>query len=279
MMNPKDLFTPPAAVAPAQTLGELAAVANAGFHAGEEATRKGLDHYIQAGEALTRAKKLCGHGKWLDWVGKNLRFGDRQARKLMRLYRERDRLANRNSDSDLTIDEAAAVLGERDDEEPANAYSGSGLTLEAAIKAHAEDCERRAAERKDRRERLAVSGVAAAMDPPKPRHGFWYKGLALDPEKRNVLFEIAERPDDPGFWTWAFVHTQDGDCFVDYQSREMRLDGADFYPFGHQGVAVQLWDEFPVEKGLQPFALRMDDLDRTDGKGRYSWVKREREAS
>ena len=62
-MRPDDL-TPPAIVAPAEGLGELAAVANAGYEAGEDATRKGIDHDIAAGEALVKAKKLCGHGKW-----------------------------------------------------------------------------------------------------------------------------------------------------------------------------------------------------------------------
>jgi hypothetical protein len=115
MMRPDDL-TPPAIVAPAEGLGELAAVANAGYEAGEDATRKGIDHYIAAGEALVKAKKLCGHGKWLEWVQKNLRFGDRQARKLMRLYRERDRLKS-ESDSDLTIDAAARALAYSDEDE------------------------------------------------------------------------------------------------------------------------------------------------------------------
>lgn len=106
MMTRPDDWNPPAIVAPAEGLGELAALANAGYEAGEDATRKGIDHYIASGEALVKAKKLCGHGKWLPWVEKNLRFGDRQARKLMRLYRERDRLKS-ESDSDLTIDGAA----------------------------------------------------------------------------------------------------------------------------------------------------------------------------
>ncbi len=116
MMTRPDDWNPPAIVAPAEGLGELAALANAGYEAGEDATRKGIDHYIASGEALVKAKKLCGHGKWLPWVEKNLRFGDRQARKLMRLYRERDRLKS-ESDSDLTIDGAARALARGDEDE------------------------------------------------------------------------------------------------------------------------------------------------------------------
>ena len=84
-MRPDDL-TPPAIVAPAEGLGELAAVANAGYQAGEDATRRGSRLHCRR-RGAGKAKKLCGHGKWLAWVKKSLRFGDRQARKLMRFYR------------------------------------------------------------------------------------------------------------------------------------------------------------------------------------------------
>ena len=110
------IVDPPALVRPAEDLGELAAAANAGYHAGEDAARQGIAHYIAAGEALVKAKKLCGHGRWLEWVQKNLRFGDRQARKLMRLYHERDRLKS-ELNSDLTIDAAAQVLARRDEDD------------------------------------------------------------------------------------------------------------------------------------------------------------------
>lgn len=110
------IVDPPALVRPAEGLGELAAVANTGYQRGEDATRQGIEHYIAAGEALVKAKKLCGHGRWLEWVQKNLCFGDRQARKLMRLYHERDRLKS-ELNSDLTIDAAGQILARRDDEE------------------------------------------------------------------------------------------------------------------------------------------------------------------
>jgi hypothetical protein len=61
----KDLFTPPALVRPAEDLGALLAAARAEHEAGEGATRKGLEHYRKAGEALVRAKAAAGHGQWL----------------------------------------------------------------------------------------------------------------------------------------------------------------------------------------------------------------------
>jgi hypothetical protein len=74
-----------ALVWPAEDLAALAAAINAAHQAGEEATRRGLEHYRAAGEALIRAKRQCGHGRWLGWIERHLRFGERQARRYMAL--------------------------------------------------------------------------------------------------------------------------------------------------------------------------------------------------
>lgn len=66
---------------------------------------------IEIGRLLTEKKSEVNHGEWIPWVESNLAFGDRQARKYMRVY------ANRHYDSDLitgarTIDQAVALLAE-----------------------------------------------------------------------------------------------------------------------------------------------------------------------
>jgi ParB family chromosome partitioning protein len=95
----------------AGSLAELAARINAEYQAGEGATRRGLEHFRAAGDLLIRAKDRCGHGRWLGWVRKHLRFGDRQARKYMRLAREW-RQVKSASDADSSIDAALRLLAE-----------------------------------------------------------------------------------------------------------------------------------------------------------------------
>jgi hypothetical protein len=80
-----DLFDPPAMVRPAEDLAALAARANAEHEAGERLTRKGLEHYRAAGEALRKAKAQCGHGKWLAWLKANVKFSQQQASRYMQL--------------------------------------------------------------------------------------------------------------------------------------------------------------------------------------------------
>jgi hypothetical protein len=42
-----------------------------------------LDYYRSAGEGLTKAKELCPHGTWEDWLKENFKLRDRQAQKYM----------------------------------------------------------------------------------------------------------------------------------------------------------------------------------------------------
>jgi hypothetical protein len=67
------------------TLESLAAIANHEHACGEEATHKSLSHFRAAGDALIKAKRQVGHGKFKSWVEANVRFSYRTARDYMRL--------------------------------------------------------------------------------------------------------------------------------------------------------------------------------------------------
>lgn len=72
---------------------------------------------ILIGELLLEQKHSLEHGEWIPWVNENLVFGDRQARKYMRVY------TNRNSGSDLidgasSINAAVSLLAESKEVEP-----------------------------------------------------------------------------------------------------------------------------------------------------------------
>jgi hypothetical protein len=59
---------------PAEDLGELAAQINAEHEAGEKFTRKGLEQYRAAGEALIKAREQCGSRKFKPWLEANVKF-------------------------------------------------------------------------------------------------------------------------------------------------------------------------------------------------------------
>jgi hypothetical protein len=85
---------PPAAVRGGDAdLSALARHINAEHEAGERATRKGLEHFRAAGDALIRAKQQCGHGKWLKWLRANVRFSQPTAWSYMRLASGWDKLS------------------------------------------------------------------------------------------------------------------------------------------------------------------------------------------
>src|SRR5262249_44319709 len=107
------IVNPPAIVQAADTsLGEIAAVIKEEYALAERCTREGLGHYHKVGALLLKAKGRVPHGGWLEWVVNNVPFGDRQARKYMRLAKEWEKVseANRNSDSDLNLDSAMKLL-------------------------------------------------------------------------------------------------------------------------------------------------------------------------
>jgi hypothetical protein len=89
-MNTDTLLSPPAVVRSAEDLAALAAEINAEHKAGEQATRKGLEHFRAAGAALLKAKAACGHGNWLPWLQKNVKFSQQTASVYMRLAKDWD---------------------------------------------------------------------------------------------------------------------------------------------------------------------------------------------
>lgn len=91
----------PAIVRQVDSLDELAGQINGAHEAGMQSMGSGLSYFRQVGAMLSRAKDKCGHGHWLEWVSKNLKFSDRQARNYMRLHREWDQIKSELS-SDLT---------------------------------------------------------------------------------------------------------------------------------------------------------------------------------
>lgn len=68
-----------------QELQNLVATINEEHAAGEEASRRGLDHYRRAGAALLRAKEQVGHGNWKTWCEKYVKFPQQRASEYMRL--------------------------------------------------------------------------------------------------------------------------------------------------------------------------------------------------
>jgi hypothetical protein len=80
-----DAIDYPAFVRASDSLDELAARINGVFAVAEETTRKGLAHYREVGQMLLAAKEKCGHGNWLPWLKKNVKFSEVQAQRYMRL--------------------------------------------------------------------------------------------------------------------------------------------------------------------------------------------------
>jgi hypothetical protein len=128
----QDLFSPPAAVRPVEDLGELAAEINREHEAGEDAARQGLEHYRKAGEALLRAKAQCGHGRWLPWLEKSVRFSHETARRYMRLAESPEGKLQpgcnlKDAVAVLAADEASPTV-----EEWRNAWREAGVWFPAA---------------------------------------------------------------------------------------------------------------------------------------------------
>jgi adenine-specific DNA-methyltransferase len=113
MNDHRALIDPPASVRPAEDLAALATRINAEHEAAEAATREGLERFRRAGEALLRAKARLGHGQWLPWLKKHVRFSYREASRYMRLAEGWDKLdtvSNLTEGLRLLTEEAAPDL-------------------------------------------------------------------------------------------------------------------------------------------------------------------------
>jgi len=91
-------------------LDTLAQKINEEHNAYKEGFGNALGHAIKAGEALTEAKSKCDHGQWGKWLNDNFEFCEKTAQNYMRVYKERDRLQNRNDVADLSLRGAVAQL-------------------------------------------------------------------------------------------------------------------------------------------------------------------------
>lgn len=69
---------------------------------------------IEIGRLLTEQKAELAHGEWIPWVESNLTFNDSQARKYMRVYRNRHRSTDL-LDGATSINQAVALLAEPKD--------------------------------------------------------------------------------------------------------------------------------------------------------------------
>ena len=88
-------------------LAELADTANLAYWLGEATFRKGIEHYLRCGQALLKARKLCGHGNFESWMKGNLSFSPTQARRYMKLVKKTLRADLNKADlSELDLDEA-----------------------------------------------------------------------------------------------------------------------------------------------------------------------------
>ena len=65
---------------------------------------------IRIGELLTEQKTELQHGEWIPWVEENLPFGREQSARYMRIYSNRDVLANVTCMSHLPMNQAIQML-------------------------------------------------------------------------------------------------------------------------------------------------------------------------
>ena len=73
----------------------LADEINAAHKAGEDATRRGLEHFREAGIRLLRAKEQVGHGKWKAWLDENIKFSRWTAAAYSSVSSQRSRSSSR----------------------------------------------------------------------------------------------------------------------------------------------------------------------------------------
>lgn len=94
------------------TLDQLAETINAEHRACENAARAALDHAIRCGGRLGEAKAKLRHGEWLPWLGANCELADRTSQAYMRLYENRSRFVDPNTQrvASLPVREALRLL-------------------------------------------------------------------------------------------------------------------------------------------------------------------------
>jgi hypothetical protein len=127
----------PAIVRAADELATLAAEIKTEYAAYLADMKSGVTRANRLGRLLVQAKADCRHGQWLPWVKENLPFGERQARKYLRIAEKWDELSNRNRDADLGIDAALKLLVKEPGPEPEEGPIGrADSSLDADRAAH-----------------------------------------------------------------------------------------------------------------------------------------------
>jgi ParB family chromosome partitioning protein len=241
------LFNSPAIVAPAENLAALAAEINADHEAGEELTRRGLEHYRAAGEKLLLAKERCGHGKWLKWAKANLRFGERKAQRYMEL-------AKCDVTSDLTEEWrriSGNALRDEGDGQPqapertpaadAGTICGGGVSATAAT---AND--------------VGHGGAApAASAPGRPNSG----GATMLAAASDVAGTSAAAPEEPPPSGEANPAQPDGQPSVGAETNDSSSEPSSDKPHVAQNAGEQEWYTPPDYLGAARQVLGAFDLD------------------
>ena len=83
------------------SLGELTAEINKRHRLLEESARTTLQHAIEVGILLIRAKPQVGHGNWTTWIAASCPFQERMAQIYMQIAERREELAKAKSISDI----------------------------------------------------------------------------------------------------------------------------------------------------------------------------------
>lgn len=79
---------PTALVSKSDSLVDLLSLIRSEYMGWEQRGREMLRHGVSIGKALATARGHLGHGLWTSWVQKNLPFGERQARRYIKLHEE-----------------------------------------------------------------------------------------------------------------------------------------------------------------------------------------------
>jgi hypothetical protein len=281
-----DPFTPPAIVRPAEDLEALAAEINAEHEAGEDATCRGLEHFRRAGEKLLKAKEQCGHGNWLSWLKRNVKFSERQARRYMALAKsepgsdlETQWRALYGRGADEPVSSVAVVT-----EDPPQDFAGMGSLAKSAVTADLKPAVTACLEgQEEQPPYFAGTGGPAETDvtsglicdvtshsegqeeqlpdgkdgyPPLPplAPGRMCFCMGESDDYRQAAAVIEPHPDHPGYWSIATYHEQGNDVgdLVIYIGGGIALDRLDRRSFAallsHLEFApTSPWYSFPAK--------------------------------
>jgi len=105
-------LSPPPSQATANNLTTIGIMVRAELAAVGRATTEMIAHALAVGDALNRAKKLAGHGRWRHWLETECGLSERSAQAYMRLANHREVLeANPQHAADLSLRGALRLIG------------------------------------------------------------------------------------------------------------------------------------------------------------------------